>query len=490
MTRVALPLLRDASVLADGTGPVTVARRLASVPVRARASAMPDAKSLYAELLHARLDDPQARSRARNFLDQCLARIDAGDDDLPASFEDGAQLHRWMLQSAQRATQGYQAYLAGRKAGAPRTYFSSRGHALHFLQSIAPTKLVDGSWLYGVLAQRDDERLGGLIDIYLEELGDGEPGKNHVLLYRRLLKSLGLNQGTHLAGPYFEQGAIQLALGLTAQELLPEVIGFNLGYEQLPLHLLITAYELNELGIDPYYFTLHVTVDNTASGHAVKAVDAVMENSRREADPREFLRRVRQGYLLNDVGMGVSEVLAAFKPEDEVVRILEAKCAAGAGAHSDYCRLEGRTVNEWLAQPEGMRRFLEVLQAKGWIVPGNPEGSRFWQLLRGERAEMFGVFDGYELQLIYDWIRGEAARDGRPYDSPPPADDRPARLPTFRALQRRRPANDAGPVDVHDTPAWAQCAANDGMHLLGPANHWTPEGLAATRAFRQMFRHG
>jgi hypothetical protein len=60
-----------------------------------------------------------------------------------------------------------------------------------------------------------------------------------------------------------------------AEKFLPEVIGFNLGYEQLPLHLLITAYELKELHIDPYYFTLHITVDNADSGHAKQAVDAV-----------------------------------------------------------------------------------------------------------------------------------------------------------------------------------------------------------------------
>jgi hypothetical protein len=65
------------------------------------------------------------------------------------------------------------------------------------------------------------------------------------------------------------------------------VIGYNLGYEQLPLHLLITSYELNELGIDPYYFTLHVTVDNAGSGHAHKAVQALRDlmARRRPAPP-------------------------------------------------------------------------------------------------------------------------------------------------------------------------------------------------------------
>lgn len=72
-------------------------------------------------------------------------------------------------------------------------------------------------------------------------------------------------------------------------------------YEQLPLHLLITSYELNELGIDPYYFTLHVTVDNADSGHTRKAVDAVAQNEARYPDASAYRERVRRGYRLNDL---------------------------------------------------------------------------------------------------------------------------------------------------------------------------------------------
>jgi hypothetical protein len=84
--------------------------------------------------------------------------------------------------------------------------------------------------------------------------------------------------------------------GYHADQFLPEVIGFNLGYEQLPLHLLITAYELKELGIDPYYFTLHITVDNADSGHGRKAVEAVFDCDAPVGDSGDFYRRVRSGY--------------------------------------------------------------------------------------------------------------------------------------------------------------------------------------------------
>src|SRR5690606_5530739 len=189
------------------------------------------------------------------------------------------------------------------------------------------------------------------------------------------------------------------------ESMLPEIVGFNLGYEQLPLHLLITAYELDELGIDPYYFTLHVTVDNAATGHARKAVEAAMRLRERAADPEEFTRRLIAGFCLNDVGIGTTAVIASFDLDREAETMLGAKAAVGKYMHSDYCRIGGRTVNQWLAVPNGMRDFLQALQDANWIERGKPaEYSRFWQLVEGPRARMFGVFTEAEKQLLRDWI--------------------------------------------------------------------------------------
>ena len=96
------------------------------------------------------------------------------------------------------------------------------------------------------------------------------------------------------------------------------MIGFNLGYEQLPLHLLITAYELNELGLDPYYFTLHVTVDNADTGHARRAVAGVLDAMPRFGDAGEFWRRVRDGFRLNDLGAGTNDVIRGFDQQQDV----------------------------------------------------------------------------------------------------------------------------------------------------------------------------
>jgi hypothetical protein len=65
-------------------------------------------------------------------------------------------------------------------------------------------------------------------------------------------------------------------------------------------------------------------------------------------------------------------------------------------------------VNDWLADPARIPDFLQALTANGWIRRHqDPRESRFWRLLQGEHARMFGVFSAYELQVVHDWIAGD-----------------------------------------------------------------------------------
>ncbi len=406
--------------------------------------------------------------------------------------------------NAAQVTAAYALYLQQRKAGLPRRYFSNRAHALYFLRKVAPTKLVDGAWLYGLLGQAADPRFGHLIATYIEELGGGDADKNHVLLYRKLLAGHGIDIADDHEDAACLQGLIQLSLAWCAGDFLPEIIGFNLGYEQLPLHLLITAYELNELGIDPYYFQLHVTVDNADTGHARRACQAVAELMPRLCDGGAFWQRVRNGSRLGEAGLGTTQAIAGFDIDAEVLRIFVHKCQAGRGAHSDYCRVAGRSINDWLGHAEQMPAFLDALRDAGWIKLGEPVAhSRFWCLLQGERAEMFGVFSAYELQVVHDWIRGAASADGRSYDQAAPV---PARCVGFRVAERLRTARAVvGPADASragfgltdpDLALLQQTlpALDDGARLqllteaMSPAQHWTPAGLHATRVFRAQAR--
>ncbi len=461
-------------------------------------------RQLYDRLAGGPPDD-SARGDAIAFLRQALHAAQADQTDLPDS-RDG--LAAWMHESAQRAGTSYREYLEVRKAGAPRRYFQNRAHALYFLRAVAPTKLVDGAWLFGLLAHAQNPRFTDLIATYVEELGEGRADKNHVVLYRKLLERHGLNPLHGLPDALYTQGALQLALGWNADEFLPELIGFNLGYEQLPLHLLITAYELNELGIDPYYFTLHITVDNADSGHAQRAVQAVHDTLPRFDNNAHFWRRVQSGCKLSNAGVGTTEVIAGFDIQREVENILSRKRMSGQGAHSDYCRVAGRSVNDWLAQPDGIPAFLAALEQAGWIKRNAPaHASRFWKLLQGDKAEMFGVFSPYELQVIHDWIRGNASADGQAHDEPALLSGR--RRASFRA-QSRLALHQAGPSnpghlkgldslkdeapdpDLQALKAELAASVDAKAHrqwlvrAMAPDLHWTPAGLYATRRFMQL----
>ena len=463
----------------------------------------PSAASLYRRLLTAQ-PDAGAREEAAGYLRHELTRLHDCDCDLPG---DPQELQEWMHAGTAAVTARYSLYLEERRGGAPRRYFSNRSHALYFLRNVAPTKLVDGAWLYGMLAHWANPRYADLVRTYVEELGEGLPDKNHVLLYRQLLARHDLESLDDLDDEAHRQGLVQLALGWNAAEFLPELIGFNLGYEQLPLHLLITAYELNELGLDPYYFTLHVTVDNSDTGHARRACQAVLDTLPQIGDPAAFWRRVRNGSQLGDLGRSSTQIIAGFDIEQEVVRILSRKSSSGRGAHSDYCQVAGRKVNDWLSQPEQVPGFLRALEASGWIRRGEPVAqSRFWSLLQGERAEMFGVFTSYELQVIHDWIRGRASTDGRPWteEAAEPAPTTTRRR-SFRAAARLEAARGApalkadgeSPLLDPDLAALTDqlATADDAgqtrllVQAMSPAFHWTPAGLHATRLFWERL-HG
>ncbi|MCU0091905.1 iron-containing redox enzyme family protein [Pseudomonas koreensis] len=423
------------------------------------------------------LADEHPQQLARAFLEDQLLQAAQLKDELPS---DPAHWHAWVAEHCADVARQYADYLQQRKAGGARQFFSCRAHALYFLQAVAPTKLVDGAWLYGLLAQWRDPRFSSLISTYLEELGEGNPAQNHVVIYRQLLAEHGLEPGSPLPDERYLQGALQLALGAGGMDFLPEVIGYNLGYEQLPLHLLISSYELSELGIDPYYFTLHVTIDNASTGHAQKAVQAVLDLLPLEADRSDFLRRVSLGYRLNDLGQGSRAIIEGFDLERELLAMLERKCPFAQHMHSDYCRFEGKTVNQWLADPQQLPGFLQALQDKGWIKRNeDPQGSRFWQLIDGDGAAMFGVFSAYEKQLVHDWIAGDwisaektVAFRRRP--SVPAPIEVPEQDPDVQRLNAALQGQDAH-TQIATLIPW-----------LAPARHAHPAGLLATRRFIQL----
>ncbi|MBF8745292.1 MULTISPECIES: iron-containing redox enzyme family protein [Pseudomonas] len=396
---------------------------------------------------------------SRAWLDRQLDQAATLSDDLPS---DPAQLPAWSRMHANQVAQAHAGYLERRRQGAPRRYFSNRAHALWFIQQVAPTKAVDGAWLYSTLPRWRDPRYHGLIRTYLEELGDGDPRCNHVLIYQRLLSRLGCVDTLPLADERYLSGALQLALGQYGEHYLPEVIGYNLGYEQPPLHLLITTYELAELGIDGHYFQLHVTIDNAASGHAQKAIQALHLLCPEDAG-ESFYRRVRNGYRLNDLGTATPALIERFDLQAELLAALERKRVFGQFMHCDRCRLQKRTINQWLAEPGLMPGFLAAMQDQGWIQRGcDPAQSRWWRMIEGPSAPMFGVFDAYEKQLWYDWIAADWQGQTRRVA--------PGSWEAQLALEPLPPTGTHDSVDAL-------------IERMSGNRHALPEGLLATQAY-------
>ncbi|MDT8921296.1 MULTISPECIES: iron-containing redox enzyme family protein [Pseudomonas] len=415
-------------------------------------------------------DDPQRQYSAmlqsggydaREWLAGQLQRTISMTDDLP---DDPADLAQWSVDHAARVAAEHARYLAQRREGAPRRFFANRAQALWFLQQVAPTKEVDGAWLHGTLKHWQDPRFHGLIRTFLEELGDGDPRCNHVLIYQRLLSRLGCDQGLPLDPSRYLQGAVQLALGRNVEQYLPEVIGYNLGYEQPPLHLLITTHELAELGIDAHYFQLHVTIDNAASGHARRALQSLFLLMPGPSE-KACYERVRRGYRLNDLGLDTASLIASFDLETELLAALQRKRVYGQFMHSDRCRLQGRTINQWLADASALPGFLRALETQQWVQRGEaPSNSRFWALIDGPHAAMFGVFTAYEKQLWHDWIAGDRA--GVPYRRVAPG-----HWEQGLALEEGGPATQGLPR--------VECM----IERMSGNHHAEPDGLRATRDF-------
>ena len=247
----------------------------------------------------------------------------------------------------------------------------------------------------------------------MEELGLGLPKANHVTVYDDLLFSLGLEHFVlELEDEYYHQPAIQLALAYAPPEFIPEIIGFNLGYEQLPLHLLITNYELKELGINSQYFNLHITIDNMDNGHAHLSIKALEKIYSKFKDKDAFMDKVKAGFALNNKGLSSRQIIKNLNLEAMVLKIFKRKALVGNVIHSDKCKLNNRSINEWLSEPNLVEEFVDLLIEKQWIkMNRDPEESRFWQLISHEEGKMYGVFNSTEKQIIYDWIAGEHSKN-------------------------------------------------------------------------------
>ena len=166
---------------------------------------------------------------------------------------------------------------------------SSKKDAVWVLVQLSPAALADGGWLQRAASSElsGSAETGILHEIYKDELGVGILNQHHGIIMKNVLKSCGKElfpiskndfyQDQDIIDEAFNMPAYWLSISEHQKEFFPELLGLNLAVEIAGLGkgyaLMIDFLKFH--GINPYFFSLHNTVDNAASGHTALSVKAI-----------------------------------------------------------------------------------------------------------------------------------------------------------------------------------------------------------------------
>ncbi|GAA2127436.1 iron-containing redox enzyme family protein [Actinomadura napierensis] len=273
----------DAAAPAPAARPVvSSAPELARAPEAAPEAAPATVREAYRRLLQ-RDDSPAVRGYALDYTRGWLERSRAGIGRMkspPRQWEPGT-LRRWLRDQHDRHDEQFRA--GGSLAVPPRE------RVIDTFVQLAPLNLIDGGWLGGFTDHRHAVRDLGrvLFATYWDELGNGEQPLNHPLIYRDLMREMGLDLPPTASREFaewpgfrdesFELPVYWLALSRFPRTFLPETLGLNLAME---LSGVGGTYRrdrtaLRTHGFSSRYADVHNTIDNVATGHSAWAVDAI-----------------------------------------------------------------------------------------------------------------------------------------------------------------------------------------------------------------------
>ncbi|KAF1825872.1 uncharacterized protein K489DRAFT_100032 [Dissoconium aciculare CBS 342.82] len=322
-------------------------------------------------------------------------------------------------------------YVDRRKAGQGPELFSTHDQAKAWLVSQAPLNYVDGAWLSHIHKTDTPFQLRSITvhawQILSEELGDGNLEENHVQLFISLLRSVGANlpEGDTLAFAESTDGmndelvwkaaVTQLIVSLFPHEFLPEILGFNLHFEQLSMQTLKAAKELEEFAISGKYYSLHISVDNIDCGHsamALEIIDRYMKHIAQSGsdEAQSFWKRIQAGYLLSQ---NLDDCTTAKQHEEQLAKSLSEKMLVSSKIHcGSRVRVGKLSLQDWMntlgrINDEGSsQEFLSILAgAKPWVKRGDSKGSLIMrEISRG--GKMFGAFTAMEVSRLRTWIDG------------------------------------------------------------------------------------
>lgn len=378
-----------------------------------------------------------------------IARYKRGEHsilDIP-DFDPDA-LFQFMKNKQGEVGREFEAYIQRREAGSGPELFKTYEEARQFLKNSTPLNYIDGAWLARIhqittpFALRDVTKHAW--QIFSEELGDGDLEKNHIVLWRDLLHSVGLNlpagdslefidpsQGMN-DDTVWRYGLAQILISLFPNDFLPEILGMNMHYEAPAVMGCKANKEMPEFGISPYYYALHISIDNADSGHTAMAVGNIVNFMKlvRETgmmDYQSAWKRIQAGYCLGE-SLDCTETVADL--EDRLVDFLYRKSQVASKIHcTSRARIGKRSLSTWFATygPPGGEasdefrqddswkdEFLEALaDSKPWVYRGDSSKSLLMRELSW-KGRMFGAFTQDEAALTKVWIDSLNKKDADP----------------------------------------------------------------------------
>ena len=358
---------------------------------------------------------------------------------------DATALQSFLDDSRQNVLDDFESYIRRRQDGSGTELFTTREETVKWLKNCAPLNLVDGAWLSHLHKITTPFALRSLTkdawQTYSEELGDGDLEKNHVLIYKNLLRDVGVvlpdcNAIDFIHPRYgldseqiWRNATGHLLISLFPNEFLPEILGMNLHFESLSLNMLKTNKELPEFGISAYYFALHISIDNADSGHSAMALatvirfmDHVRETGLMDCDVA--WKRVQAGYLLSQ-SLEDDETVADY--EEKLGSMMFQKGYSAGQVHcTSRVKIGRRTLVDWLSSARHSSDMddhdnwkseflLALADSRPWVCRGDSTKSLLMRELRW-KGRMFGAFTNVEVERVRVWIDSLGEKNSNPAD--------------------------------------------------------------------------
>lgn len=350
----------------------------------------------------------------------------------------------------------------------------TRDDVVEWLRQMAPFNQTDGAWLRKIAPVGPmDEVRALLLEIFVEELGSGDPELNHANIYTDLLRSVDIDlpdirsreyaDNPDLLDSAFTLPLFQLVVSEFSQTFLPELLGMTQYLEWSSVELKNMVLLNEHFGLDPHFYAMHVAIDNAATGHgamAKRAVELYLEQVRTDVGEDAMQaqwERVWNGYVAFATTGTLAQDMRQRRPRpsapaEKVLAIVQGRAPVARLNHGQQ-RLGGTLINDLFADPPAL---LAALVTGGMILPGDPDHSPFFGLL-GPDGPMYTIFDDAEIATWREWAASLTQPTAAPAGDTPtsPGDQMMRLVDAMRPRQEGQPAHAAeqltGPDPANST---------------------------------------